>query len=288
MDASEALAATLVERTTELIPDAECVLAIVPREERECLKVVAGAGSWAVRQIGTEWPRTGTLAGRSLRDGRALESPRLWELGEPNPDQTEGRGMHSIIAVDRNNQVIVWNPGAERLLGIMTDEALGQPLPELGIPIGKLLLGRERRATLRRRGGGEFPTTVTTTALPGPDEGTVLLVKDMTPWIGPASRNMTGTGTLLDLADPARDYVNDDEVVRLDWTASHNVETRILGFLAWLLPARERVRFVVEATANLEFCDSAFQRIDFLLATAIGTPRLAFMLRRANRRRSGD
>jgi PAS domain S-box-containing protein len=474
MDASEALAARLVASATELIPDAERVLAIVPREEQECLKVVAGAGPWAERQVGTEWPRTGTLAGRSLQDGRALESTRLRELGEPIPEQVEGGGVQSgrfvplrstypladgrqalgvlafyrttrtyftpyerrliaefarlvtlslqrpeilrsacttsakpvmgvdeaaefamiadnhnpseiatrlvwqaiesesvdaertgppriqadgqaqrpelvqrpelappvtpqprttlvpartgkpleaagspsdtsprarvesrvvagrlpeqvlhaladaVIAIDRNGLVVAWNQAAERLLGMMADEALGQPLPEAGIPMGKLLVGRDRRVTLRSRDGREFPTTVTTTALPGPDEGAVLIIKDMTPWIGPSGHNMSSPDTLTETAVPAHGHVDDDQVVRSDSTASHSVETRILGFLAWLLPARERERFVVEARANLEFCDSLFQRIDFLLATACGTPRLAFMLRRAGRRRSGD
>jgi PAS domain S-box-containing protein len=449
IDAPEALARMLVARANKLIPGAECVLAIVPWDERERLRVVAGAGPWAERQVGAEWPQTGTLAGRSLQDGRALESARLCELGEPIRELAEscvhsGRfvplqsacplpdGRHTlgvlafyrttrtyftpyerrliaefsrlvtlslerphvlrsvcetlarlgngvdvafelamtldasevagsvvrqaaesveagrtepprgpagrlaqrfglvrrvapqprppleadgsrpskshcprvesrpvadglpeqvlnaladaVIAIDRDGQVIVWNPAAERLLGILADEVLGQPLPEVGISMGKLLVGRRRRVTLRRRNGGELPTTVTTTTLPGQHGWMVLLVNDMTPWIGPASTNMTGADALIDrasgAANPAHSDVDEDQVVRLNWTAGNSVETRMLGFLALLLPARERMRFVVEATANLGFCDSLLQRIGFLLAMAIGTPRLAFMLRR--------
>jgi signal transduction histidine kinase len=83
MDASEALARVLVGQARALLPGAECLLAVVPRERQECFQVVAGAGPWAEAQVGTEWPRTGTLAGRTLQDGRALESTRLRELGEP-------------------------------------------------------------------------------------------------------------------------------------------------------------------------------------------------------------
>jgi len=83
MDASEALARVLVGQARALLPGAECLLAVVPRERQERFQVVAGAGPWAEAQVGTDWPRTGTLAGRTLQDGRALESTRLRELGEP-------------------------------------------------------------------------------------------------------------------------------------------------------------------------------------------------------------
>jgi PAS domain-containing protein len=208
------------------------------------------------------------------------------------PEQVLQALAEAVIAVNRAGQVIVWNRAAERLLGILADEVLGQPLPAVGIPMGKLQVGRERRIALHRREGGELPTTVTTMALPGQDEGMVLLVKDMTPWIGPVCHDSTGTDLLIDhgsrAAGLAHGDVDEDQIVRLDSMAGHGVETRMLRFLAQLLPVRERERFVVEATANLEFCDSLLQRIDFLLATAIGTPRLAFMLRPAGGRRSRD
>jgi signal transduction histidine kinase len=83
MDASEALARVLVGQARALLPGAECLLAVVPRERQERFQVVAGAGEWAEAQVGSWWPRTGTLAGRTLQEGRAIESTRLRELGEP-------------------------------------------------------------------------------------------------------------------------------------------------------------------------------------------------------------
>jgi signal transduction histidine kinase len=83
VDASEALARMLVRQARRLLPSAECLLAVVPRDRPERFQVVAGAGPWAEGQVGTEWPRTGTLAGRTLQDGRSIESTRLRELGEP-------------------------------------------------------------------------------------------------------------------------------------------------------------------------------------------------------------
>ena len=91
MDASEALARMLVGQARRLLPGAECLLAVVPRDQQERFRVVAGAGPWAEGQVGTEWPRTGTLAGRTLQDGRPLESTRLRDLGEPIEALARGR-----------------------------------------------------------------------------------------------------------------------------------------------------------------------------------------------------
>jgi len=102
-----------------------------------------------------------------------------------------------VIAIDGAGDVLVWTPAAERLLGFPADEVLGRPLPELGFRLDTLLAGRERRVTLRRREGGAFPATVTATALPGPEDGIVLLVKDLTPWIGPGGDDTASTDALI-------------------------------------------------------------------------------------------
>jgi len=102
-----------------------------------------------------------------------------------------------VIVLDGNGDVTVWTPAAQRLLGFPVDEVLGCPLPEVGIHVDSLLAGRERRVTLRRREGGEFPATVTATALPGDDDGVVLLVKDLTPWIGTGGDDSATSDTLI-------------------------------------------------------------------------------------------
>src|SRR5262249_25441493 len=55
MDASEALANMLVGQARRLLPGAECLLAVVPRDQQERFRVVAGAGPWAERLVGAEW-----------------------------------------------------------------------------------------------------------------------------------------------------------------------------------------------------------------------------------------
>src|SRR5262249_43771575 len=64
MDASGALARVLVGQARRLLPATECLLAVVTRERQDHFQVLAGGGPWAERQVGTQWPRNGTMAGR--------------------------------------------------------------------------------------------------------------------------------------------------------------------------------------------------------------------------------
>jgi len=92
MDASEALARMLVGQARRLLPAAECLLAVVPRERQDRFSILAGAGPWAERQVGREWPRSGTVLGQALQEGRSLETTRLREVGSP---MLAGSGMLS-------------------------------------------------------------------------------------------------------------------------------------------------------------------------------------------------
>jgi PAS domain S-box-containing protein len=142
MDASEALARVLVGQARALLPGAECLLAVVPRERQERFQVVAGAGQWAEAQVGTEWPRTGTLAGRTLQDGRAIEATRLRELGEPIPALAKS-GMQT------GRVVPLWS---------------ARPLPDGRQALGVLAFYRKARAYFspyERRLIGEFARLVT-------------------------------------------------------------------------------------------------------------------------------
>jgi len=142
MDASEALARTLVGQARRLLPAGECLLAVVPRDRQERFQVVAGAGDWAERQVGTEWPRTGTLAGRTLQESRALESTRLRDLGEPI-EALAGTGMQAV-----------------RVVPLLT----GRPLPDGRQALGVLAFYRSTRSYFtpyERRLIGEFARLVT-------------------------------------------------------------------------------------------------------------------------------
>jgi PAS domain S-box-containing protein len=107
------------------------------------------------------------------------------------------RALGDPVITIEDGDVVIWTPAAERVFGFPADEVLGRPLPEVGLPLDTLLVGRERRVTLRRREGGEFPATVTATELPGSENGVVLLVKDLTPWIGPGGDEAASTDTLI-------------------------------------------------------------------------------------------
>jgi hypothetical protein len=62
-------------------------------------------------------------------------------------------------------------------------------------------------------------------------------------------------------------------------------EGSLLYGLTCFLPNRERSRFVTEALGNLNDCEHWWQRVDYLVGLALGTPRLAWMMWREGRRR---
>ena len=90
MDSAEPLARLLVRQARRLLPSAECLLSIVPRQRPENFRILAGAGPWAERQVGQEWAQEGTLAGRALKERRAVETVRLQELSALRETLAEG------------------------------------------------------------------------------------------------------------------------------------------------------------------------------------------------------
>ena len=89
-DASEALARMLVGQARRLLPATECLLAVTARDRQDHLQILAGGGMWAEGQVGRVWPRTGTLAGRVLQEGRALESTQIHRLLDLHGELAEG------------------------------------------------------------------------------------------------------------------------------------------------------------------------------------------------------
>jgi hypothetical protein len=99
-------------------------------------------------------------------------------------------------------------------------------------------------------------------------------------------RNVVFITDLIDAFDGAaaslaRRYEIEPAGVALEALA----EERVLSWLARILPAGERSRFVAEAQGNLGDCERWWQRIDTLVCLALGMPRLAWMMRRGGRRR---
>ena len=116
MDASDELARMLVGQARRLLPSAECCLAVVPREHQEYFHILAGAGPWAERQVGNRWPLEGTLAGRTLNDGRPVETTRFVEQSGLREPLLDG----GIVA---GRLVPLWSarplPDGRRALGVL-------------------------------------------------------------------------------------------------------------------------------------------------------------------------
>lgn len=80
LDDTQSLCRLLVRQGRQLLPDAECVVLLVPRERQQNFRFVAGAGPWAEAQVGEERSLAGTLAGIALAGRRPVETVRLQEL----------------------------------------------------------------------------------------------------------------------------------------------------------------------------------------------------------------
>lgn len=90
MDSTEELARLLVGQARRLLPSAECMLSIVPRDQPENFRIVAGAGPWAERLVGREWPHEGTQAGVAMTERRTVETVRLAQLSALSGVLAEG------------------------------------------------------------------------------------------------------------------------------------------------------------------------------------------------------
>lgn len=119
------------------------------------------------------------------------ESAVLASLGDP------------AVALAVSGEVLCWPPGASRLFGYAAHELQGRRLAELPLDWPQKLQAGESRVTLRRRDGRRFAAALTVTSLPGTagePEGTVVVVKDLEPWIGPGGE-----------ADPPSEGLDIDE-----------------------------------------------------------------------------
>ena len=66
---------TMAVEGTEVVPDTECVISLVPASRPDVFEVVAASGPWAERLIGERWPsHDGTLHGRAMLHRVAVET----------------------------------------------------------------------------------------------------------------------------------------------------------------------------------------------------------------------
>ncbi len=94
LDSTETLAPLLVAQGQRIVPDAECLLSVVPRERPDHFVILAGAGAWAESQVGRTWPWLGTVAGLAMSQRRPIETVRLMERSNLRHTLEEG-GIHT-------------------------------------------------------------------------------------------------------------------------------------------------------------------------------------------------
>lgn len=91
----------------------------------------------------------------------------------------------ALVVTDGRGVVRGWSRAAEAMFGLIEQEAVGRSLTELGLPAGITGFRSEQRIPLRRPSGEELQVVVTASSLPAGQ--TALLLRDLEPWLGPAS-----------------------------------------------------------------------------------------------------
>jgi len=124
LDSTETLAPLLVAQGQRIVPDAECLLSVVPRDRPDHFMILAGAGAWAESQVGRTWPWLGTVAGLAMSQKRPIETVRLMERSNLRPTLEEG-GIQT-----------------GRLLPLWSSE----PLPDARHALGAIGFYRQERA----------------------------------------------------------------------------------------------------------------------------------------------
>ncbi|HEX6348503.1 MAG TPA: ATP-binding protein [Candidatus Dormibacteraeota bacterium] len=94
VDRTDALARVLVEQGRRIVPGTDCLMSLVPHDRQDHFRIIAGSGEWAEAQVGSEWPRAGTVAGLAMERRRPLETVRLLEHSALRP-RLEAGDIHT-------------------------------------------------------------------------------------------------------------------------------------------------------------------------------------------------
>ncbi|HLE54141.1 MAG TPA: PAS domain S-box protein [Thermoplasmata archaeon] len=120
----------------------------------------------------------------------------------------------TVIAVDREGNVTLWNPAAERMFGWRPEEVLGRPLPT--VPPDR----KEEHLALRKRAiAGNAVTDVETRRMR--KDGSILDVRLSVSPLYDSQGSVTGTmGTLTDITDRKRAERIQDAIYRISEAAA--------------------------------------------------------------------
>ncbi len=80
IERTDTLARVLVEEARRMLPGTEVMFSLVPFHRQDSFQIIAGSGPWAEAQVGREWLREGTVAGRAMQLRQALETVHIEDL----------------------------------------------------------------------------------------------------------------------------------------------------------------------------------------------------------------
>lgn len=204
--------AKVLGRTAEEVlgrTDAELGLDLANRHRAEDERVLA-AGVPITFQRVTEVPGHGPrtmlftkfpiMGGDGRVDGVGIVASDVTELRRGELDRARLAAIvqaapDAIVTEDADGRIATWNPGAERILGLRAEEAIGRPYEEVLVPRGERDRHRATRAAMRAHGavglrtearradGSTFPAEISAAPLAATEHGgggIVVLVRDVT------------------------------------------------------------------------------------------------------------
>lgn len=113
----EELSGQLSIQGRRLLPDVECMIAIIPPDKQDSFHCLGAAGPSAERLLGRTYPLKGSIAGRAIAAASPRESVRMHQEGA-DPGLLSSFGIHTLRAIPLLSRQPL--PDGRNAVGVLT------------------------------------------------------------------------------------------------------------------------------------------------------------------------